>query len=96
MDIRNVTEFRNFVDAHGLRSLHRDIEATCVCVMDYERGCSCWNNSDRQKIYNNCKGLYARSVGVIVKMFSPQFLNFAPKNIITFWQDGIAIGTIRR
>lgn len=96
MDIKNVTEFRNYVDAHGFRSLHKDIEATCICVMDYERGCNCWKANDRQKVYNNCKALYARAVGTITKLFAPQFLTYAQGHGITFYQDGIVIGSIRR
>lgn len=96
MDIRNITEFRNFVDRNGLRSLHHDIEAVSICVADYERGCSCWNAGDRDKVYNNCKCLYLKSVGISIRQFAPQFLAASQGQAINFLQDGNLIGSIRR
>lgn len=96
MDIRNVTEFRNFVNINGLRGLHGDIDAVAICVMDYERGCNCWKNGDKQKIYNNCKALYVKSMGVVLGQFSAHFLAKTPGHSLTFFQDGVAIGSMRR
>lgn len=96
MEIRNVTEFSNFVNGNGLRGLHPDIEAVSICVMDYERGCNCWKGNARQKIYNNCKSLYTKSVGTVLGSFSSHFLSKCGDYCITFMQDGITIGTLRR
>ena len=96
MDIKNVTEFRNYIDLNQLRSLNPSFEAAAICVMDYERGCSCWNNNDRQTTYNNCKVLYARAVGVISQSFRAQFMAKCPDMSLNFYQDGCLIASIRR
>jgi len=94
MEIRNVTEFRNFVNGNGLRNIHGDIDAVATCVMDYERGCNCWNSGDRQKIYNTCKALYVKSIAVIQTQLASLFLSKVPGHRIVFFQDGIPIGSV--
>ena len=96
MEIHNVTEFRNFIDANGLRNLHHDIDAVAICVMDYERGCNCWKGDERKKLYNNCKALYVKAMPIIITKFSAHFLAKAVGFGITFSQDGITIGSMRR
>lgn len=96
MDIHNVTEFRNFINGNKLSGLDPAIAAVGVCVTDYERGCSCWKAGDRQKIYNNCKALYIKAVGIIVTKFATQFSEKVVDKKITFSQDGITIGGVGR
>jgi hypothetical protein len=96
MDIRNVTEFRNFVNSNQLRGLHKDIEAVSICVMEYERECNCWKNNDRQKIYENCKSLYTKAVGTVINSFKPHFLSHVSDQNLTFYLSGRPIGTMRR
>jgi hypothetical protein len=96
MDIRNVTEFRNFVNNNKLRNLHSDIDAVSICVMDFERGCTCWDGGARQKIYNNCVILYERSMGVVLTSFKPHFLAHTIDQAMTFYIDGRVIGSMRR
>jgi len=96
MDIKNVTEFRNFVSSNGLANSSPEVTAAILCVMDYERGCSCWKNDERKKIYNNCKILYSRAVSVVVRNLRHQFISKTADQIMTFYQDGISIGSIRR
>lgn len=93
MEIRNLTEFRNFAIQHQLIQLHKDIESVSLCATDYERGCNCWKKEDRQKIYNNCKALYVKAVGTVVRSFPAQFSSHAKDRRIVFMQDGIPIGT---
>ena len=94
MDIRNVTEFRNFVNANQLNGLSKEIQAVTICVTDYERGCSCWKGSDRQKIYDNCKALYIRAVGIITTQFASQFIEKTPDRRVIFSQDGVPLGSV--
>lgn len=96
MEIRNVTEFRNFVNGNGLRGIHPDIDAVAICVMEYERGCNCWKGNARQQIYNNCKALYIKSMGAVLGTFAGHFLSHCRDNCLTFMQDGIPIGSLRR
>jgi len=96
MDIRNVTEFRNFVNANQLNGLSKEIQAVTICITDYERGCSCWKEGDRQKIYDNCKALYIRAVGIITSQFSSQFVEKTPDKRVNFFQDGVPIGAVGR
>jgi len=96
MDIHNVTEFRNFVNANKLNSLSPEIAAVANCVTDYERGCNCWKAGDKQKIYNNCKILYVRAIGVIITGFASQFAERSFDKTVKFSQDGMAIGSVSR
>lgn len=96
MDIRNVTEFRNFVNNNQLRTLHSAIDAVCICVMDYEKGCGCWNNNDRQRIYENCKILYQQAIGVISNTYKSHFMAHVIEQQLNFYMDGRIIGSIRR
>lgn len=96
MTIRNVTEFRNFVNNNQLKGLSSDIDAVVSCVMDYERGCSCWNNNDRQKTYNNCKMLYQKAVSSISTTFKAHFMRHVIDQQLEFYLDGRSIGVVRR
>ena len=96
MDIRNVTEFRNFLTTTRLTGLHQSIDAVLHCVMDYERGCNCWKTNDKQRIYNNCKMLYQTAVSLVMCSYKGQFLAHAPDGRICFYQDGRPIGTMQR
>jgi len=96
MEIRNVTEFRNFVTSNGLGSSHPDIQAVVICVMDYERGCNCWKAKDRQKIYNNCRLLYARAVLIVTSSLQAHFLKHASNGKLSFYQNGVLLASIHR
>lgn len=96
MDIHNVTEFRNFVNNNQLRNLHADIDAVANCVMDYERGCNCWKENQRQKLYDNCKTLYRRAIGIISTTYKPHFMKYVTDQQLNFYIDGRIIGSIRR
>lgn len=93
MDIRNVTEFKNYVMANKLASLSRDIESVVICLTDYERGCSCWKAGDRQKIYDNCRALYIRTAQMIERQLGQQFAAAAGGSI-RFSEGGIVIARV--
>ena len=96
MDIRNVTEFRNFVTSNGLGGSHPSVQAVVICVMDYERGCNCWKTKDRQVIYNNCRILYAKAVAVVTSSLQAHFLKHSSGGKISFYQDGVLLASMRR
>lgn len=96
MNINNVTEFRNFVNANQLRSLSSTIDKVAICVMDYERLCNCWKASDKQRVYNNCNALYTQSVSEISSNFKSQFLAHTIDQSLNFYKDGALIASLRR
>ena len=96
MDIRNATEFRNFLNIAQLRGLHQSFDAVCHCMMDYERGCDCWKSNQKQKVYENCKMMYQNAVALAMCSYKGQFLARTPDGQICFFQDGRPIGTMRR
>lgn len=96
MEITNVTEFRNFVQQHGLQGKNGDVDTVITCMSEYERACNCWNGSTRQKLYNNCKILYLRAMGAVTGPMAAHFLAHAEGIGITFYQDGVSIGSVRR
>ncbi len=93
MDITNVTEFRNFVKNNNLTHLDRELEAVVICVQDYERGCACWKAADLQKVYDNCRCLYVKAVGLVIRQYAAQFRAYTLDGI-RFSTDGRAIGAI--
>ena len=95
MDIRNVTEFRNFVNLNGLTNSHSTLQGLVGCVMDYERACGCWSQEKKQKIYNNCKILYAQAVSIATSQMRNAFLSKAPDRRLNFYQDGQLLASLR-
>lgn len=96
MDIKTPTEFKNYVQANGLSNLHQDITQVLTCISEYERGCNCWQSSDRTKLYNNCKALYIKAVNSILTTYKAHFLQFTIDKQLNFYLDGRIIGSIRR
>jgi hypothetical protein len=96
MNINNVTEFKNFVNINQLRDLNRAFDAVSICMMDYERSCDCWNNKGRQQTYENCKKLYEAAVSTIVSSYKANFLAHTADQMLSFYQDGRLIASIRR
>lgn len=95
MEIRNVTEFRNFVVNNKLSVLSQEIHAVVVCVADYERGRSCWKASDRDRIYANCKALYVKAVGLVARQFASNFSAYSLDRI-NFSLDGVPLVSVGR
>jgi len=94
MDIRNVTEFRNFLRVNGLSNSHPTFQAVLSCVMDYERTCNCSSKMTKQNIYNNCKRLYGIAAGVAVTSMRTEVLSKIPDRRLRLFQDNALLASI--
>lgn len=95
MEIKNVTEFRNFIRSNNLNGINGLIDQTTTCVDEYEHGCNCWKAKERQNIYNRCRVNYENAVGVSMGL-KTRFLQCTSDSMITFFSDGRVIGVMRR
>ena len=62
MDIRNVTQFSNFVEGNNLTRLDSNFQQIVNCLNAYKRGCDCWKRSDRETEYKKCYNQYLSTV----------------------------------
>jgi hypothetical protein len=97
MEIRNVTQFANFVSAHGLAPLDSMFIQTLNCLNNYKSMCNCSKAADKLKRYVSCNKLYADSVRTVVPKFKNEFLSKIQEYQISFYsEDGCSIGVISR
>jgi hypothetical protein len=94
MDIKSVTEFRNFILLKNLIDLHPLIKQLQQCVTNYEKACSCLKKSYKEIMYNECKKMYETIVPIIISELKVPFINNSPSKQIRFYQDGKLLGTI--
>jgi hypothetical protein len=97
MEIRNVTQFVNFISSNRLAPLDSLLVQTLNCLNNYKSMCSCNKAADKLRLYANCNKLYADAVRLIVPRFKNEFLSKVQEYQISFYsEDGRAIGAISR
>lgn len=97
MEIRNVTQFANFVSTNGLMTLDSMFIQTVNCLNTYKAMCNCRGGADKLRLYGNCNKLYSDSVKVIVPRLKDQFLSKVQEYQISFYsEDGHLMGVISR
>jgi hypothetical protein len=87
MDIRNVTEFSNFVQTKNLTRLDATFQHMVNCVEEYRRGCDCWRRSERDAQYQKCTKQYLSIVRGIVPRFKNEFLAQTTERQICFYTE---------
>jgi hypothetical protein len=87
MDIRNATQFANFISQHGLASLHPTFQQVVTCIHDYSVACNCHANENKATLYNNCNNMYNSGATVASTKFRSIFLSKIPDRIISFFND---------
>ena len=97
MDIRNPTQFINFVKQGGLENLDMNFMQLAQCLDKFSHACNCHKAEDKQKMYNNCNVIYMNSVRGVVPRFKNEFLSKTEDRQIQFFLDnGTLIGLICR
>jgi hypothetical protein len=87
MEIRNVTQFANFLESNGLQTLDGGFVQTIACVKNFSVACNCYKVEDKQKIYKICCNLYINSVTQLVPKFKNAILQKIPEGRISFYND---------
>ena len=52
MEIRNVTQFANFISCYGFAGLDGSFQQVITCVNTYKASCNCYKAEDKQTLYN--------------------------------------------
>jgi hypothetical protein len=97
MDIRNPTQFANFIKTGELMNLDMVFLQICHCIENVSKACNCHGNDAKQKMYNNCNVLYANAVRTLVPRFKDNFLSKTEDRQIQFYlENGTLIGLVCR
>ena len=98
MEIKNATQFVNFIVDHKLQNLHPSFNAIVICLNDYKRFCvGCSSVTKRDEIYNNCNQQYEQIIKGVLLNFTGQFLSAVNESRISFYKDEVKyLGSISR
>jgi hypothetical protein len=97
MDIRNATQFANFVSKGNLVNLDMTFQQVVFCINNYNAACNCWKAEDKKKLYDNCTVTYMNAVKSVVPRFKNEFLSKTEERQIQFYTDnGALIGLVCR
>lgn len=97
MDIRNATQFANFLTKAGLQNLDITFQQVIFCINNYSAMCNCRGAADKKKLYDNCTTTYKNSVQNVVPKFKTEFLSKIEDRQISFYLDnGSLIGLVCR
>jgi hypothetical protein len=97
MDIRNATQFANFVSKGNLQNLDMTFQQVVFCINNYNAACNCWKAEDKKKLYDNCTVTYMNAVKSVVPKFKNEFLSKTEERQIQFYTDnGALIGLVCR
>lgn len=87
MDIRNVTQFVNFLSSNGLGTADTLFVQVTQCLHNYEHACNCYKKEDKMALYNACKRLYIDAVNGVVPKMKNVFLSKTTERQIAFYTD---------
>jgi len=97
MDIRNATQFANFVSNKGLQNLDMSFQQIVFCINNYNAMCNCHKAEEKKKLYDNCTVVYMNAVHNIIPKFKNEFLSKTDDRQIQFYTDnGTLIGLVCR
>ncbi len=97
MDIRNATQFANFVQNAGLTTKDMAFQQVVFCNDQVEKACNCWKAEDKKRLYDNCTLQYMNAVKHVVPKFKNDFLSKTDDRQIRFFTDnGSLIGLVCR
>jgi len=87
MDIRNVTQFANFVSSTHLVGLDTSFLQIVQCLNGYNAACNCYKKEDKLKLYEKCNAAYHQAVKHVVPKFRHEFLSKTGERQISFYTD---------
>lgn len=97
MEISNVTQFANFIQANNLMALDATFLQVVNCIQNFSTACNCYKAEDKQRIFNMCCKLYVDAVRIVVPKHKNVILQRVPEGRITFRSDnGSLIAIVSR
>jgi hypothetical protein len=97
MDIRNVTQFCNFITSNGFNKSNGSLQQIVSCIDGYSAACNCHKVEDKQKMYAICNKLYSDAIKHIVPTLKHEFLSKTSERQIIFYSDnGTLISILSR
>ena len=97
MDIRNATQFADFISKGGLQNLDMNFQQVIFCINNYNAACNCWKADYKKKLYDDCSTAYMNAVKNVVPKFKTEFLSKTEERQIQFYLDnGTLIGLVCR
>ena len=97
MDIRNASQFANFLHGSGLTNKDSSFQEVVFYNDRVAKSCKCWKAEDRQKLYDQCTAAYRNAVRNVVPRFKNDFLSKTDDRQIQFFLDnGSLIGIVCR
>jgi len=87
MDIRNVTQFANFVSSTNLVGLDTSFLQIVQCLSGYSAACNCYKKEDKLNMYVKCNKAYHQAVKHVVPKFRHEFLSQTGERQISFYND---------
>ena len=66
MDIKNVTQFCNFLTSSGVVQLNPAFQQVVNCVQNYSAACNCHKTQDKQSLYAECNKLYSQCIMAVI------------------------------
>ena len=87
MDIRNVTQFANFVNSTHLVGLDASFLQIVQCLNGYNAACNCYKKEDKLNMYAKCNAAYHQAVKHVVPKLRHEFLSKTGERNISFYND---------
>lgn len=87
MEIRNVTQFSNFITTNGIINLDSIFHQIVMCIDKYSSACNCHNANEKLQMYNNCNKLYLDAIRHIVPILKSSILSKVSGRRIMFYID---------
>jgi hypothetical protein len=96
MEIRNATQFSNFIESRNMTSLHPHFSQLSQCLMKYRQNCGLCTADKNKSMYSVCNSLYIQIVNNIVPNFKAHFFVSNPDTSVAFYDDKNIIKTVTR
>lgn len=97
MQIKNVTQFVEFINKNKLQFLHERFMQLIVCLNNFKSRCRCHKQKDKQQAYISCCNLYVDAVLYVVPKYKNTILQKIPDGKILFYKDdGTLISILSR
>ena len=97
MEIRNPTQFANFIRQGGFQNLDMAFIQIVTCIDNASKMCNCHGGVDKRKMYDTCNIIYMNAVRQVVPRFQNEFLSKTTERQINFFlENGSLIGLVCR
>lgn len=97
MEIKNVTQFANFIKQNDIARLDGIFSQIVDCIDNYSKACNCHKVEDKRRMYDNCNKLYVNAIRNAMPRLKSEILSKIPERQISFYADnGSLISIVSR